>query len=472
MLCSDTFGYGVSNLDAYYGSFPTIGYVWDVNVVVHELGHNFGSPHTHCYVPPIDHCYNEEAGCYAGPVEPTIGETMSYCHLVDMIEQGFGNVVTTLIRSNAEAAMCIGAAPGTCGDGVLDEGEACDDANTLDGDCCASNCAAEAGAPCTDDADPCTTDACNEAGVCAHEPPGTCLPCDVPTLVPPAGGTFMGSTSGTSTVTGACGGSGAERAYTWTPAVAGVAQIATCGSGFDTVLHVHTGTCASGPAVACNDDGSCGVASELSFAVSAGTTYYLFVDGFGGAAGAYALAIDVLPLPTCSAVPLGACKLPTQSGKASLQLKDAGDDTKDQLQWKWGSGAATSMADLGSPDASDFYQLCLYANGSLATSAAVPPGGTCGTKPCWTAKPTSFAYKNKSRAPHGIEQLQLKSSPTPGKAKIGLKGKGSQLTMPVLGSLTPPLRVQLVRPGGPCWEAAYGAPVVKPDGSQLKAKSD
>ena len=39
-------------------------------------------------------------------------------------------------------------------------------------------------------------------------------------------------------------------------------------------------------------------------------------------------------------------------------------------------------------------------------------------------------------------------------------------------NITPPLRVQLVRPGGPCWEAIYGTLDVKIDGSQLKAKSD
>jgi len=53
--------------------------------VGHELGHNMGSPHTHCYSPPVDGCYNAGgSGCYSGnPVCPAGGRgtIMSYCHV-------------------------------------------------------------------------------------------------------------------------------------------------------------------------------------------------------------------------------------------------------------------------------------------------------------------------------------------------------------------------------------------------------
>ncbi|MCH8314425.1 MAG: hypothetical protein IIA64_00495, partial [Planctomycetes bacterium] len=46
---------------------------WDIIVVSHELGHNFGSPHTHDYNPPID-------GCGLGECKNAEnGTLMSYC---------------------------------------------------------------------------------------------------------------------------------------------------------------------------------------------------------------------------------------------------------------------------------------------------------------------------------------------------------------------------------------------------------
>ena len=55
----------------------------DARLVGHELGHNFGSSHTHCYNPPIDTCYGVESGCYSGSTScPSAGSgtLMSYCN--------------------------------------------------------------------------------------------------------------------------------------------------------------------------------------------------------------------------------------------------------------------------------------------------------------------------------------------------------------------------------------------------------
>jgi Metallo-peptidase family M12 len=79
--------YGVTQVNGVYPASP-----WDLLAVAHELGHNFGSPHTHCYSPPIDMCYNGETGCYSGPIVnpgPLGGTIMSYCHL---LAGGYGNI--------------------------------------------------------------------------------------------------------------------------------------------------------------------------------------------------------------------------------------------------------------------------------------------------------------------------------------------------------------------------------------------
>jgi cysteine-rich repeat protein len=712
-LCQSDVGYGVSNIFANATSFPTTGYLWDIDVVSHELGHNFGSVHTHCYNPPLDHCYNTEAGCYSGPVEPSVGETMSYCHLVASIEMGFGSVVGPVIRAGAEAASCVTDPPGDCGDGVVDPGEQCDDGNTDDGDCCSGNCLVEganvpctsdgdvctsdvcdaagecihvppglcsacgsptivppgggiingattsvpstlagscggAGAPeqvfqwtptlsgpaliatcgtphdtvlyvrdtycdigvergcnddscgyqsrvafpsvaghtyfivvdgyasefgaftlsvtpgtcgdgtldpgeqcddgnaasgdccsatcayesssasCTDDADPCTSDVCDGAGTCRHDPPGTCNACSATTVIPPGGGTFMGMTSGSSTLTGSCGGGSApERAYEWTPAVSGTWTLSLCGSAYDTVLYVRDASCTTD--LACDDDSLCGTPSRIDFAATAGQTYVIVVDGYAANHGSYTLTVSppvicgdgviagaeecddanadpndgcndcrvcgngVVSMPeecddgnlvttdgcssacrfACPPTAVAGCRTPTQPGKSIVKLKkNAISSTKDVLAWKWSNGPVTTKAEFGSPLASDGYLFCLYDGAGLALTALAPPGDLCAGRPCWVSKPTGYSYKDKDLTPRGVLKLDLKQGLVAGKAKASLKGKGALLGLGNPGALTAPLRAQLLRPGGPCFEGVFSAPFIKQDSAQLKDVSD
>ncbi len=64
------------------------GFVWDVMVGTHEIGHNVGSPHTHnCYwSPAVDTCQLKDEqpdACYSDPnlKRVRLGTVMSYCHL-------------------------------------------------------------------------------------------------------------------------------------------------------------------------------------------------------------------------------------------------------------------------------------------------------------------------------------------------------------------------------------------------------
>ncbi len=111
VLCNTSFGYGLSaTLNGTINQLPA--YSYDVVVIAHEMGHNFGSPHTHnCSWAggPIDTCVEVEGGCYSGPTHPTAGTIMSYCDIVPggSVIMDFGDQPGALIRNSAEAAGCL-----------------------------------------------------------------------------------------------------------------------------------------------------------------------------------------------------------------------------------------------------------------------------------------------------------------------------------------------------------------------------
>jgi hypothetical protein len=121
-LCDVTWGYGYSGIDPTYNNVPT--YSWTINVVAHELGHNFGSEHTHACVwngnnTAIDGCgptagYSE--GCNAAL--PASGTIMSYCHLVSGVgvnlANGFGPQPRAVIQAGTTAAYNSGCLPQVC----------------------------------------------------------------------------------------------------------------------------------------------------------------------------------------------------------------------------------------------------------------------------------------------------------------------------------------------------------------------
>jgi Lysyl oxidase len=155
--------------------------------------------------------------------------------------------------------------------------------------------------------------------------------CAAANVVPPAGGTFTGTTSGASTLSGCVSqtSTAPEKVFQWTPSVSGTATVETCGAGtgFDTVVYVRSGSCAAGTVVACNDDAAgcstgdgCATAdhhgSRVVLSVTAGQTYWLVVDGYagscGGASGAFTLRIT----PPAGATTTTTLASPTTSSTA------------------------------------------------------------------------------------------------------------------------------------------------------------
>ncbi|TMA58782.1 MAG: hypothetical protein E6J75_04610 [Deltaproteobacteria bacterium] len=148
-----------------------------------------------------------------GPVPPppgTIGNpaapqtvTGSNCgqNLFRVVGPGLpaGGISTNLFST------IIGKVAQTCGNGIVDLGEQCDDGNTLNGDCCSATCKFEpAGSPCPNPIpNACISTACNGAAACVATPNmalcndgNACTTADVCTAGVCVGGPALGCNDG------------------------------------------------------------------------------------------------------------------------------------------------------------------------------------------------------------------------------------------------------------------------------------
>ncbi len=115
VLCSINENHAISALYSTYNTFPA--YTWDLYVFAHEMGHNFGSRHTHACVwngnnTAIDSCDDFTEGSCALPGSPASGGTvMSYCHKKSDIginfSLGFGPQPGDFIRDKYNNSNCI-----------------------------------------------------------------------------------------------------------------------------------------------------------------------------------------------------------------------------------------------------------------------------------------------------------------------------------------------------------------------------
>ena len=153
------------------------------------------------------------------------------------------------------------------------------------------------------------------------------------------------------------------------------------------------------------------------------------------------------------------CRTATRPIKSKLFVENRSRDRSDTLRYAWARDRATKAADFGDPQSTDDYVLCAYdeSGGTPKTIlAAVAAGGeSCARPPCWsTLGRRGFAYEDSTASPHGVHRLVLEAAKDG--ARITLKGTGERLALPSL-PLPLPLRVQLERKGGACWEATYDA---------------
>ncbi|MCC6763081.1 MAG: hypothetical protein IT293_00315, partial [Deltaproteobacteria bacterium] len=325
------------------------------------------------------------------------------------------------------AGACVGANPVVCT--PLSQ---CHDAGTCNpGTGVCSDPPRADGASC-DDGDLCTqTDECDGAGTCAGENPVVCTPLD---QCHDAGTCDSG--------TGVCSDP---------PTMNGT----TCDDGnVCTIGDACTGGTCDGNSITCGDgivQGACGEDCDVPGGGPNCTPGCRFL---------------------CGPTPQAGCRGPALAGKGTVKLADKTPDKKDQLNWKYVKGAATTVADFGDPLTTTDYTFCVYDSSARPQPillAHAPAGGTCGTKPCWKAIKGGFKYNDKLYTPDGLQQILLKSGAAT-KTKILVKGKGIDLPMPTL-PLTTMVTVQLKSESGVCWEARYSA-TQKNLAEQFRAKAD
>jgi cysteine-rich repeat protein len=133
----------------------------------------------------------------------------------------------------------------------------------------------------------------------------------------------------------------------------------------------------------------------------------------------------------CVAAPRPACKLPTESFRARLLLRQEATDRRDLISWKWLPGAQTEFVELGTPQTADDYELCVFdATPAVLLAARAPAGGQCGRDACWTRLGSrGFKYRDPELTPAGLPRMVVKAGAA-GRARVTLVGRGEPLQDP------------------------------------------
>jgi probable HAF family extracellular repeat protein len=178
----------------------------------------------------------------------------------------------------------------------------------------------------------------------------------------------------------------------------------------------------------------------------------------------FLLACPLTPAATCLGGP-----------KASLQVIDNADDTKDQIKWRWAGGPAVSQVDLGDPQSDTPYTLCVYDSTSgtdvLVDNLRIDPNVN------WTDKdPRGWSYKDTLGAESSVSKAQIKTGDA-GKTKVQIRAKGPSIL------LSPPfdeneffdqgtrVTVQLFNDAtSTCWTSEFTT-ATKNDSTKFKAKT-
>lgn len=180
------------------------------------------------------------------------------------------------------------------------------------------------------------------------------------------------------------------------------------------------------------------------------------------------------PAHACAPAPLAGCKDVAKLKASSLRLIDSVNPIGRKLGWKW-LGDETTSADLGDPLSDDGtnYAFCVYdGTGTRAFQGLAEAGGLCGLTACWKVlggAPPPVEYRHPAANADGLYRIRVKPGGD-GKARVGVQGLKSNLTLPNL-PLTLPVTAQLQSADGVCWTASYDTFVSKNDDRKFIARS-
>jgi hypothetical protein len=224
------------------------------------------------------------------------------------------------------------------------------------------------------------------------------------------------------------------------------------------------GECAGTPAdgTPCDDGNECTAGDECSAGACAGDAGA--ANGQPCDDGEPCSQGDVCAAGACtsSIEPKSGC---IETARGSIDLRD------DRVTWKW-KGAGVTYADFGDPMTATTYRLCVYdvdaGAYSVAVTTSAPPGGTCGTKPCWKTKPErSFQFGNRDGTADGLTKLKLSTNGEDGSIKLTARGAG--LASPLLPmTQSPDVVAQLVSSDAGCWQTTLASPATENDASRFR----
>jgi cysteine-rich repeat protein len=262
--------------------------------------------------------------------------------------------------AGAEGAYSINLTCGACGDGNVDPGEECDDGNTTGGDGCDASCD-------------------QEAPVCAPAYDLACGSADS-WSTENVGSTDLLDGYSCSTWNE----SGREYAYRFISDVTGDVTVNLSDLAVDLDLFVVSESGAGCDANGCVSHGD----NTVTFAATAGETYYVIVDGFNGASGSYTIDLACEAALECTPDIAAGCNTFDEwatTAKGSTDLIDSYscsifDESGPEYAYQFSSPVnATVTVDL-TPEAGQDLDLFLIG------------GGTCDPETCDAYGNTSITF--------------------------------------------------------------------------------